>query len=65
MVEGHIKAALRSYIEKYELGRETAKLDANGNIIEETWELDPRWIDPKKFFMYTVPWYTVEKKEVL
>ena len=65
MVEGHIKATIRKHIETYVLGKETAELDASGNIIEDTWKIEPREIEKDKFFMYTIPWYTVEKKEVL
>ena len=53
--EDHLKAVLRRHIEVEELGREKAELDENGEIIEETWEWIPGSIDPKDFFMGSLP----------
>ena len=62
-IEEHMRAALREYIEKYVLGRETAEVDADGNVIEETWELIPGHIEAKDFHMWTLPYYTKNKPE--
>lgn len=61
--EEHIKVALRHHIENEELGREKAKFDENGNIIEETWEWVPGYIEPKDFAMLTMPQYRTETIE--
>ena len=53
--EDHLKAALRHHIEVEELGRQHAELDENGETIEETWEWIPGYIDPKDFFMGSIP----------
>lgn len=62
-IEEHIRATLRRHVETIVLGHETAKVDEEGNVIEETWEWIPGHIEPSKFHMYTLPWYSRTKLE--
>ena len=62
-LEDHIKAALRRYVETEILGHEKAEVDAEGNVIEETWEWIPGHIEPKDFFMISMP-YCQKKVEI-
>ena len=63
IVEAHVAAAIRQEIENVVLGKETAKFDETGAVIDGTWQLVPGYIKPSQFKLITVPRYSVSETE--
>lgn len=58
LIQIHLSVALRKKYATWELGHESAKLNEDGEVDDESWEWIPGHLEPKDFQVLTVPYYT-------